>query len=95
MKDILSHISLLITYAIKSEMPIQDIMQTLFSFKPKLDQGKLIFDRFNFHEVGATIKKLILTNQPSGDAIFAMESITINETLTLQYFKKILQYRKT
>jgi hypothetical protein len=95
MKDILSHISLLITYAVKSGMSIQDIMQTLFSFKPKLDNGKLIFERFNFHEVGSAIKKLILTNRPAEQAIFAMESMTINQTLTLHYFKKILEYRKS
>jgi hypothetical protein len=95
MKDILSHISLLITYAQKAEMPIQDIMQTLFSFKPRLENSKLFFDRFDFHQVGSTIKKLILTNKPAEQAIFAMESMTINQTLTLHYFKKILEYRKS
>jgi hypothetical protein len=95
MKDAMAHISLLLTYALKSGMSIQDIMQTLFSFKPRLEKSKLIFDRFDFHQVGNTIKKLILTNKPAEEAIFAMESLTINQTLTKQYFKEILEYRKS
>jgi hypothetical protein len=94
MKDILSHISLYITYAIKSGVPLQDIMMTLFSFRPKLENSKLIFERFDFHKVGSIIKQLILTNKPSGEALFAMESVAINRVLTLHYFKKILEYRK-
>nr|UPW42248.1 MAG: putative RNA dependent RNA polymerase [Henan mito-like virus 36] len=95
LKDTLSYISLLLTYSIKSNMPIQDIMMTLFSFRPQLDNSKLIFNRFDFHKVGSLIKKLILTNKAPEDAIFAMESVTINQTLTLTYFKKILEYRKS
>jgi hypothetical protein len=95
LKDTLSYISLLLTYAIKSDMPIQDIMMMLFSFRPQLDNSKLVFNRFDFHKIGSIIKKLILTNKAPEDAIFAMESVTINQTLTLTYFKKILEFRKS
>jgi hypothetical protein len=79
----------------KSSMSVQNVMRALFLHNPTIKDGSLIFTSFNFHEIGAKVKQMILTGRPPVDASFHPDFLAINHFLTGSYFSKVLKLRKS
>jgi hypothetical protein len=94
-RDAISLISLYITYALKTQTSIQNIMRSLFLNYPVIRDGKLIFNSFNFHETGNKVKNMIRDGRIPVDASFHPDFLAINYFLTGSYFSKVLKMRSS
>jgi hypothetical protein len=76
-------------------MSVQNILRALFLNNPTISDKKLIFTNFNFHEIGAKVKRMIQTGRPPVDASFHPDFLAINHFMTGLYFSKVLKLRQS
>jgi len=94
-RDPMALIFLYITYALKSNMNIQDLLRTLFLHKPVIENKFLVFKKFNFHEIGNKVKNMILTGKAPREADYHADYRAVNLIFVSDLAKKVIDLRRT
>jgi hypothetical protein len=64
-RDVQGKLILYITYALKSGMKMRDLFFSLLLLLPKVQDGKLVFDALDLHDLDRKIKAMSETGEPS------------------------------
>jgi len=64
-KDVQGKLILYITYALKSRMLMRDLFFSLLLLLPKVQDGHLVFDSLDLHDLDRKIRGMAETNEPS------------------------------
>jgi hypothetical protein len=94
-RDPMALIFLYITYALKSNMNIVDLMRVLFLHKPVIVGESLVFKQFDFHQIGAKVKTMILTGKSPLEANYHPDFKAVNLILASDLAKEVIDLRRT